>query len=72
MCQYKDQSNACRCEMVLKELKGALTVLIVTHVTHGEEAALLSFLDLSTTRVIAGKTHSQSPILKTKGHSATW
>ena len=27
---------------------------------------LLSFLDLSTTRVIAGKTHSQSPILKTK------
>ena len=24
-------------------------------------------LDLSTTRVIAGKTHSQSPILKTKG-----
>ena len=24
-----------------------------------------------TTRVIAGKTHSQSPILKTKGHSAT-
>ena len=35
-----------------------------------EEAALLSFLDLSTTRVIAGKTHSQSPILKTKGHSA--
>ena len=28
------------------------------------EAALLTFLDLSTTRVIAGKTHSQSPILK--------
>ena len=29
---------------------------------------LLTFLDLSTTRVIAGKTHSQSPILKlTKG-----
>ena len=24
-----------------------------------------------TTRMIAGKTHSQSPILKTKGHSAT-
>ena len=37
-----------------------------------EEAALLSFLDLSTTRVIAGKMHSQSPILKTKGRSATW
>ena len=36
MCQYKDQSNACRCEMVLKESKGALTVLIVTHVTHVE------------------------------------
>ena len=32
---------------------------------------LLSFLDVSTTRVIAGKMHSQSPILKTKGHSAT-
>ena len=33
-----------------------------------EEAALLSFLDLSTTRVIAGKTHSQSPVLTlTKG-----
>ena len=29
---------------------------------------MLSFLDLSTTRVIAGKTHSQSPILTlTKG-----
>ena len=33
-----------------------------------EEAALLTFLDLSTTRVIAGKMHSQSPILTlTKG-----
>ena len=32
-----------------------------------EEAALLTFLDLTTTRVIAGKTHSQSPILKSKG-----
>ena len=29
--------------------------------------SFLTFLDLSTTRVIAGKTHSQSPILKTKG-----
>ena len=29
--------------------------------------ALLTFLDLSTIRVIAGKTHSQSPFLKTKG-----
>ena len=35
-------------------------------VHQSEEAALLTFLDLSTTRVIAGKTHSQSPILKTK------
>ena len=26
-----------------------------------------TFLDLSTTRVIAGKMHSQCPILKTKG-----
>ena len=32
-----------------------------------EEVALLTFLDLSTTRMIAGKMHSQSPILKTKG-----
>ena len=32
-------------------------------VHQSEEAALLTFLDLSTTRVIAGKTHSQSPIL---------
>ena len=35
--------------------------------SQSEEAALLTFLDLSTTRVIAGKMHSQSPILKTKG-----
>ena len=28
---------------------------------------MLTFLDLSTTRVLAGKTHSQSPILKVKG-----
>ena len=40
-------------------------------VSQSEEAALLTFLDLTTTRVIAGKTHSQSPILKTKGCSAT-
>ena len=40
-------------------------------VSQSKEAALLTFLDLTTTRVIAGKTHSQSPILKTKGLSAT-
>ena len=40
-------------------------------VSQSEEAALLTFFDLTTTRVIAGKTHSQSPILKTKGHSTT-
>ena len=39
-------------------------------VSQSEEAALLTFLHLTTTRVIAGKMHSQSPILKTKGHSA--
>ena len=39
--------------------------------SQSEEVALLTFLDLTTTRVIAGKTHSQSPILKTKGRSAT-
>ena len=36
-------------------------------VSQSEEAALLTFLDLSTTRVIADKMHSQSPIFKTKG-----
>ena len=41
-------------------------------VHQSEEAALLTFLDLTATRVIAGKMHSQSPILKTKGRSATW
>ena len=40
-------------------------------VSQSEEADWLTFLDLTTTRVIAGKTHSQSPILKTKGRSAT-
>ena len=40
-------------------------------VSQSEEAALLTFLDLTTTRVIAGKMHSQFPILKTKGRSAT-
>ena len=35
--------------------------------SQSEEAALLTFMDLSTTRVIAGKMHSQSQILKTKG-----
>ena len=35
--------------------------------SQSEEAALLIFLDLSTTRVIVGKMHSRSPILKTKG-----
>ena len=30
----KDQSNACMCEMMSKGSKEALTVLIVTHVTH--------------------------------------
>ena len=29
-----EQSNACMCEMMLKGLKEALTVLIATHVTH--------------------------------------
>ena len=30
----KDQSNVCMCEMMSKGSKEALTVLIVTHVTH--------------------------------------
>ena len=40
-------------------------------VHQSEEAALLTFWDLLITRVIAGKTHSQPAILKTKGCSAT-
>ena len=41
----KDQSNACMCEMMSKGLKEALTVLIVTHVTHikGVERSLNIF-----------------------------
>ena len=30
----KEQSNAFMCEMILKGLKEALAILIVTHVTH--------------------------------------
>ena len=37
----KDQSNACMCEMMLKESKEALTVLIDTHVTHVERVKRL-------------------------------
>ena len=33
-------------------------------VHQSKEAALLTFWDLSNTRVIAGKMHNQSPILK--------
>ena len=33
--------------------------------------SFVKFLGLVNYRVIAGKMHSQSPILKTKGHSAT-
>ena len=41
----KDQSNACMCEMMSKGSKEALTVLIVTHITHveGVERSLNSF-----------------------------
>ena len=41
--------------------------LVGLAVHQSEEAALLAFLDLSTARVLTGKTHSLSPILKTKG-----
>ena len=41
--------------------------LVGLAVHQSEKVAFLTFLDLSTTSVIAGKTHSQSPILKTKG-----
>ena len=41
----KDQSNSCMCEMMSKGSKEALTVLIVTHVTHakGVKRSLNSF-----------------------------
>ena len=41
----RDQSNSCMCEMMLKGSKEALTVLIVTHVTHvkGVKRSLNSF-----------------------------
>ena len=35
--------------------------------SQSKEAALLTFWEFQTTRVIAGKMHSQSLILKTKG-----
>ena len=45
-----------------------LVDLVVHHQSvQGGSFVNLTFLDLSTTRVIAGKMHSQSPILKTKG-----
>ena len=46
--QYKGQSNACRCEMVLKESKGALTVLIVTHVKRVKSSVCGSYTTLYT------------------------
>ena len=40
-------------------------------VHQSEEAAFLTFLELSTTRVFAGKMYNQSPILKLRGCSTT-
>ena len=48
MCQYKDQSNAYRCEMMSKESKGALAVLIVTHVERVESGVCGSYTTLYT------------------------
>ena len=57
---------SCPCQEGRLFEPSVLGVLAVHH--WSEKAALLTFLDLSTTRMIAGKTHSQSPILKlTKG-----
>ena len=44
--------------------KATAFCLVGLTVHQSEEAALLTFWDLSTTRVIAGKVHSQPPILK--------
>ena len=52
----------------LFEFSSPLTVLCESSVG----VAVGSAHTCQTTRVIAGKTHSQSPILKTKGDSATW
>ena len=40
----KDQSNACMCEMMLKGLKEALTVLIDTHVSHVKRVEILHYV----------------------------
>ena len=49
----KDQSNACMCEMMLKGLKEALTLLIVTHATHvkGSKEALTILIVTHVTHV---------------------
>ena len=76
-CLWLLHNTAYRVLLLMSEvLEGYLfepSALLVKWFTtsQSEEAALLTFLDLTTTRVIAGKTHSQSPILKTKGRSAT-
>ena len=47
----KDQSNACMCEMMSKGSKEALTVLIVTHVTHVKGVALRVLIVTHVTHV---------------------
>ena len=49
----KDQSNACMCEMMSKGSKEALTVLIVTHITHvkGVERSLTVLIVTHVTHV---------------------
>ena len=62
----KDQSNVCVCEMMLKGSKEALTVLIVTHVTHveGVKRILNSFTH--------NFTHNIQPIFNLKKVLESW
>ena len=46
--------------------------LVGLAVHQSKEAVLLTFWDLSTTRLIAGKMHSQSPTLKLTASSIPW
>ena len=58
----KDQSNACMCEMMLKGLKEALTVLIDTHVTHVERVERLCYVETRDKHIFAHNFLNNQPI----------
>ena len=53
----KDQSNACMCEMMLKGLKEALTVLIVTHVERVKRLHYIHNIDTFNAMSKGSKDH---------------